>query len=619
VPTRVYSTFDRIPELPYGLIKVTIQKSVYKNPHNCGRAEIAGSLTGFSGKTVTSNSGYDVVNCAAPPNTVIDSGPPVLPDVSSIVRPKFTFHATLDGAPFGGATFECSVDGAAAQPCNSPFQTEPLATGDHTFAVTAVNGVAKDPTPATASFRVNRSGFVITPKITIGSDPDHPTAAARSHPDATASFDIAGGNPQQVSLRMPDGFVASLSARDQCPLSEATKPTPNCSDGSKIGLGSVTVNYSVPAPGGGLESRTATAVGAGYLTTSPTSNDAAGVMATAEFEFGRITAVGGAYLVNNGKNQYLTLRDIPQVVVDGNNNSTQVNVTNLTVELDGSRNEFVTAPSSCDAPSSFVSTGLDWGEPTANPPVEPKWSEVFDIPFTTTGCEGLPFTPQVNQVLSNPVAGAESGVTATVMLGNGDAGIRSMRMVEPPSLGPNNPSFGQPLDQCPVNSVTDEGAFDVSSCASRPQAKVGTMTLHTPLLPYDLDGSVYLIEASPLPWLGVAFNKPGISVGLVGITSTPKVKPTCNPLTTVGGCQTQIAVDFDGIPDVPITQVDFVLDGPSRIGVGGVVLSGKMLRVAAPTDPACLPVSPAKANITAHASEIDPVDRVQDIAISGCD
>ncbi len=603
---RVYSTFDQVPELPYSSIAVTIDKAVYKNPQICGAANTAATMTGFHGGSVDRSTSYEVINCPQPPNTTLTGAPPTN---SSIVQPKFFFESSEPDS-----TFQCRIDDAPFEPCSSPFQSEPLPSSvdketneivhTYRFEVKAIKGAFEDPTPVSYEFNVLRTGFVVTPNIQVGDDPDHPhEAAARSHPDATASFEITGGNPRQVSLRLPDGLVASLSAREQCDLDDATAPTPTCSEASKVGIGAVTVDFFNPASG---QVESETSVGAGFLTEAPTSNDAAGVMATTEFSFGRLTVVGGAYLVNNGRNQYLTLREVPQIVNGPGGLETQINVTHISVELDGSTNELVTAPSQCE-PSSFLSTGLDWDDPAND-------SEVFNVPFQATGCDELAFGPQVNQILSNPVAGQESAVSATVTLGADDAGISQMRVTEPPSISPNFPAFGQPQDQCPVNSVTDEGAFDPALCPA--QAKVGTMALHTPLLPYVLDGSVYLIEASPIPWLGVSFNKPGIVVGLVGVTSTPKVNPSCNPLITPGGCKSQISVVFDGIPDVPIDQVDFTLDGPSRTGQNGATLSGKMLRVASPTDPSCSPLSPAKSNISAQNGAV--INQEQQIAISGC-
>ncbi len=580
---RVYSTFDRVPELPFRQLNLTITKPVYKNPPACGAATTHGEITGFNGgppngfgTVVQRSSSYTVIDCAEAPDTMIADGPPL---VSSIVRPTFRFESTINGS-----AFQCRIDGAPFEPCSSPFQSEPVSAGTHKFEVKAINGPTEDPTPAEYDFELSTTGFTVTPSITVSD------TQARSHPDLTASFAVDGGQPRSVTLRMPDGFAASLSSRPLCPIEDAERGT--CGAASKIGVGATTVDLF----GGGSE----TAVGEVFLTEAPTAGDAAGIALKADFTFGEAIVIGGAFLVNNGRNQYLTLREVPQVI-----GTTQVNTRNLTAEFDGSANKLLTAPSSC-IESSWLSTGEDY---------EGNDAEIFNIPFQATGCEAVEFSPEVTQTLTSPVAGTETGVYATVTMNEDDAGIRAMRVNEPPSLAPNFPAFGTALDKCPASAAPGpESIFDPLVCPE--QAKVGWMEIHTPLLPNVLEGDVYLIEKSPIPWLGVRFDRPGISVRLTGVTSTPQVDPSCNPLFTPGGCQTQISVIFNNVPDVPVTKIDFVLDGPPRAGAVGP-LSGKLLSVAAAADPACNATTPARSFFLSHA--LGPiVERNQDITIAGC-
>ncbi|HKC28509.1 MAG TPA: hypothetical protein VKB75_10910, partial [Jatrophihabitans sp.] len=88
---------------------------------------------------------YDFSN-AKVPDTVIDSGPATLTNATSAT---FAFHSTLSGA-----TFMCSLDGAAAAPCASPRGYTGLVDGSHTFSVTSTSGGATDPSPATATWTV---------------------------------------------------------------------------------------------------------------------------------------------------------------------------------------------------------------------------------------------------------------------------------------------------------------------------------------------------------------------------------------------------------------------------------------------------------------------------------
>jgi len=80
-------------------------------------------------------------------DTVIDTAPDSL---TSATTAAFTFHSTA-----AGATFACSLDGAAATACTSPASYSGLAEGGHTFSVAATANGTTDPTPASRSWTVD--------------------------------------------------------------------------------------------------------------------------------------------------------------------------------------------------------------------------------------------------------------------------------------------------------------------------------------------------------------------------------------------------------------------------------------------------------------------------------
>jgi hypothetical protein len=90
----------------------------------------------------------------------------------------FTFTAN-DPAPH----FECRLDAAAFAPCASPASYTALASGQHTFAVRAIDATNNlDPTPATRTFTVVScppvlSGLVGLLQHLIGSGADPIIAA----------------------------------------------------------------------------------------------------------------------------------------------------------------------------------------------------------------------------------------------------------------------------------------------------------------------------------------------------------------------------------------------------------------------------------------------------------
>ncbi len=111
-----------------------------------------GSSSGPSGTAFATgvNGGNGFVRLSVTyPDTTIDSHPG-----RHTKRRSATF--TFSSSAGSGATFECSLDGAAFTSCVSPVSYAHLARRRHTFAVRATSGGNTDPTPATFSWRIRR-------------------------------------------------------------------------------------------------------------------------------------------------------------------------------------------------------------------------------------------------------------------------------------------------------------------------------------------------------------------------------------------------------------------------------------------------------------------------------
>jgi hypothetical protein len=82
------------------------------------------------------------------PDTRIDSGPPPL-------TRETTARLTFSSPDADASRFECSLDGAAFNACNSPRSYTALAPGEHRFSVRAVDAAGNaDLTPATHDWRI---------------------------------------------------------------------------------------------------------------------------------------------------------------------------------------------------------------------------------------------------------------------------------------------------------------------------------------------------------------------------------------------------------------------------------------------------------------------------------
>ena len=164
--------------------------------------------------------------------------------------------------------------------------------------------------------------------------------------------------------------------------------------------------------------------------------------------------------------------------------------------------------------------------------------------FQAAGCDKLGFKPSLKLSLKGSVSRrAHPSLKATLTARPGDANIASAQVKLPKSAFLDNAHIGTPCTrpqftakQCPASSV------------------VGFASATTPLLGYELTGSVYLRSnpAHKLPDLVVGFNGPAsqpIEIELAGKTDSVK-----------GALRNT----FEAVPDVPVTKFSLTLFGGKK-------------------------------------------------------
>ena len=132
------------------------------------------------------------------PGTGITSGPS---GRTAETEATFEFFGTDNATPVEGLAFECSLDGAAFEPCATPetFDVEP---GTHAFRIRAVDLAGNpDPTPAERTWEV-----AAAPVASITSGPATPSSAERAlftftadQPDATFECAVDGADFEPCS------------------------------------------------------------------------------------------------------------------------------------------------------------------------------------------------------------------------------------------------------------------------------------------------------------------------------------------------------------------------------------------------------------------------------------
>ena len=130
--------------------------------------------------------------------TTIDSGPPSLTNSTSAT---FTFSS-----PANGATFECSLDGAAFAACSSPVGLPSLSRRTHRFLVKASDGIV-DPTPASRTWTNGTP-----PKATFTSTPGPASQAA-------VTFGFTSSDPGAAFLcKLDDGAETDCTSPVALPV-----------------------------------------------------------------------------------------------------------------------------------------------------------------------------------------------------------------------------------------------------------------------------------------------------------------------------------------------------------------------------------------------------------------
>ncbi|MGK2877926.1 MAG: hypothetical protein ACSLFF_05060 [Solirubrobacterales bacterium] len=605
---RAYARFDRIPQLPFSAFSLTLTSPVYANPVTCGAVTTNTKITQFSGQEITRTHSYINTNCPTAPQTTITQQPAsttVDPTASfdyssSIAGSSFTCTLKLRGSAGAAVPFGCNGDNWTEAGTTGSFTSESLPNGTYDFSVFATNQTTADATPATASFTLNlTSAFTMTPSISPN------TVDAASHPDLSARVAFDGGQPAAVTIRLPMGFNASLATAEQCSNADAQGGT--CQPGSIIGTADMTASV-----GAGTENSTSGTI---YLTEGPEADDAGGVAVKIESPSGTFVAQAGAYLVNNGNNQYLDIRSFPNKLSGPGGTEVDFTIKNLSLNFAGSSG-LLTAPSKCGV-DQFQTSGRSFDNQVA---------AVAMVGLTTVNCAAIQgnFTPQLTQTFSSTQAATASNVSAFIDgIGDNTGTIKNMTVLEPAAFGANFAAFGVANDMCPGGSITGANSeFNPSSCPG--SAIIGQMTLYTPLLIEPLVGTVYLINQQPLPWFGVVIDQPGIHVRLTGFTDLVKVNPACveqNPDGSTGFCQKQISVKFNNLPDVPLQAVDFSLINEPRLNSAGTkMLSSDVLKVSDPNTSNC-PKAPnntsaTKATVDSYTGAVANLEQL--IEFTGC-
>jgi hypothetical protein len=220
---------------------------------------------------------------------------------------------------------------------------------------------------------------------------------------------------------------------------------------------------------------------------------------------------------------------------------------------------FISSPTSCTgAPVTTRLRGDSWETPG-----------VFDAasfdhdfngePLVVTGCDKLAFDPELVVEPSTRQSRAPAGMDVTVAMPQGQnpdglaaAHLKQAQVVLPEGMVVN-PSSATGLGACSAAQI-GLGSDDPETCPDN--AKLGTVSLHTPLIDDTLTGDVYLAKPHDNPFdsllaLYLVARGPGVLVKLPGLVAAD---------AKTG----RLTVTFDDNPQLPFDRLTVSLNSGPR-------------------------------------------------------
>ncbi len=194
-------------------------------------------------------------------------------------------------------------------------------------------------------------------------------------------------------------------------------------------------------------------------------------------------------------------------------------------------------------------------------------------PTPTDGCNRLNFEPSITVAPDGQQGSVPTGLTVGVHVpqeaslnpaGLAESSVKDTTVTLPAGVG-LNPAGADGLSSCGLSEIGLESPTEQSCPES---SKVGTVEIHTPLLPHPLVGAAYLAQQDANPFaslvaLYIVVRDPysGVLVKLAG-------QVTPNPVTG------QLVSTFKETPQLPFEELNLHFFGGSRAPLGTPALCG---------------------------------------------
>jgi hypothetical protein len=230
-------------------------------------------------------------------------------------------------------------------------------------------------------------------------------------------------------------------------------------------------------------------------------------------------------------------------------------------------------PTACDGPLHTSMEADPWDEAGVFASEEYTFATNAGEAYGLDGCNRLSFEPSITLAPDGQQGSAPTGLTVGVHVpqeaslsptGLAESSVRNTTVALPAGVA-INPAGADGLSACGEAAV---GLQDASEQSCPESSKIGTVEVHTPLLPHPLVGAAYLAEQNANPFgslvaMYIVVYDPysGVRVKLAG-----EVKP--DPVTG------QLVSTFDNTPELPFEELNLHFFGGSRAPLGTPALCG---------------------------------------------
>jgi hypothetical protein len=423
-------------------------------------------------------------------------------------------------------------------------------------AARAEFGLVPDSTMATAE---NRDGTI---DLQAGSHPFSYTVHMELNTD-TEGF-TEGGTLRDLLVEAPPGLVGNPQAVSACPRTDFEGSQPKCAPGTQIGVARAIIPgfpeaigplYNLEAPPGSA-AQLGFSGGSGLITL-PMASVRGEATALNDEPFGvNLLSTNLPVPVASLTATVWGVPADPGHTPERGPNSTEGGVASEAQLL-----PFLTLPTSCQVPPKLTVRVASKENPGvfAEPGIA-LTREKAGNPVTLTGCEVVPFSPQIaSGPSSGPVAGQAAGLGFQLsqpnkgLLNPKDNAVtetqaKRTELVLPAGMTAN-PAAAGGLGACSPQQ------FKQTSCPEN--SKLGSLVVHTPLLEEAVEGSLYLATPHDNPFgslvaIYIVATAPqrGVTVKVAGRV---EIDPVTGQLTTI----------VDGLPPVPYSSFEVRLrEGP---------------------------------------------------------